>query len=79
MRPSAEPGRREEPREHQRAAGHLESALGADHLADVVGVALAEVGHGALADRVELLAEGLELLGGELGIVVVLIGISFSC
>ena len=37
----------------------------ADHAADVVGVALAAVGDDALADRVELGAEAVELLGGE--------------
>ena len=34
-RHAAEPGGREEPREHQPAAGDLEPALGPDHLADV--------------------------------------------
>ena len=49
----------------QRAAGALEGALGLDDAADVVGVGLAEVGDHALADRVELGAELLELLGAE--------------
>jgi hypothetical protein len=62
----AEPCGREESREHQRAACHLEPALGADYFADVVGVALAEVGDDAPADRVELLAERLDLLWREL-------------
>ena len=63
-----EPGGRQEAGHQQRAAADLEPALGADHVADVVGVALAEVGEGALADRVELGAERFDLLGGELGL-----------
>ena len=53
------------PANMQAAAADLQAALGADHVADVVGVALAEVGEDALADGVELLAEGLDLLGGQ--------------
>ena len=52
---AAEPGGRQEAEEQQAAAGDLEAALGADHAVDVVGVALAEVGDDARADRVELL------------------------
>ena len=68
-----EPGGREEPSEHQPAAGDLEPALGPDHLADVARIALAEVGDDPLADRVELLAEGLDLLGGQVREAVVVI------
>ncbi len=64
----AEPGGRKEAEHQQAAAGDLEAALGADDLADVVGVALAEVGDRARADGVELLAEGLELLVGQGGV-----------
>ncbi len=64
---AADPGGRQEAEEQQAAAGDLEAALGADDPVDVVGVALAEVGDDARADGVELLAEGLELLGGEVG------------
>ena len=60
----ADPGGRQEAEEQQAAPGDLEAALGADDPGDVVGVALAEVGDDAPADRVELLAEGLELLAG---------------
>ena len=55
------PGRRQV---EQRAAGALEGALGLDDAADVVGVGLAEVGDDALPDRVQLLAELLELRRG---------------
>ena len=47
-----------------RPAG-FEPALSADHLADVVGVALAEVGNDPLSDGVELGAEGLDLRRGS--------------
>ena len=58
-RPAAESG------EQQRAAGDLQAALGLDDAADVVGVALAEVGDHAVADGVELAAELVDLLGGQ--------------
>jgi hypothetical protein len=58
---AGDPGGREYPGPEQAAAGDLEPALGPDHAADVVGVPLAAVGQHALADRVELLAEALEL------------------
>ena len=59
---AGEPGGREDAGPEQGAAADLEPALGADHAADVVGVALAAVGEQALADRVHLLAEALDLL-----------------
>jgi hypothetical protein len=59
------PGRREDARPEQAAPGDLEPALGADHLADVVGVVLAAIGEDTLADRVEFLSETLDLLRGE--------------
>ena len=62
----AEPGRRQEADEQQAAAGDLEAALGADHLADVVDVALAEVGDDARSRIASSSgAEGVELLGRE--------------
>ena len=62
---AAEPGRGQEAEHQEAATGHLEPALGADDLVDVVGVALAEVGDDARPDRVELLSEGFEFLGTE--------------
>ena len=59
---AAEPGRRQEREEEQPAAGDLERPLRLDHVADVLGVALAAVGEDAGADRVELGAERVELL-----------------
>jgi hypothetical protein len=53
---------------HQCAAGDLELALLLDDAADVGGVGLAEVGDDALADRVHLLAELLELLVAHAGV-----------
>ena len=67
----AQRGDRERPggREvHQRAAGDLELALLLDDAADVRRVLLAQVGDQALADGVHLVAERLELFGGELGV-----------
>ncbi len=55
------------PSEQQAAAGDLQAALDADESVDVVDVALTEVCDDARADRVELAAEGLELLGCEIG------------
>ena len=63
----SEPRGRQEAREQQAAAGDLEPALGADETVDVVDVALTELCDDACADRVELAAEGLELLRGEGG------------
>jgi hypothetical protein len=60
-----DPGRREDARPEQAAAGDLEPPLGADHLADVVGVALAAVGEDPPADRIQLLAEAFDLLRCE--------------
>ncbi len=62
---AGDPGRREDTGPEQAATGDLEPALGADHLANVVGVVLAAIGEDALADRVELLAEALDLLRRE--------------
>src|ERR1700684_1176783 len=64
---AADPRGRQEAEEQQPAACALQSALGADDLVDVVGVALAEVRDDAGADRVELLPERLELLRREAG------------
>ena len=64
---AADPCGRQEAGEQQAAAGDLEAALDADEAVDVVDVALTEVCDDAGADRVELLAEGLELLGCEIG------------
>ena len=63
--PASQAGGRN-PTTEQAAAGDLEAALDLDHAADVVDVALAAVVDHALADRVELGPEGVELLGGEL-------------
>ena len=57
------PGRREV---EQRAAEHLELLLALDDAADVGRVVLAEVGQDALAQRVHLRAERLELVGSGL-------------
>ena len=56
---------REEAGEQQGPAGELQAPLGPHDLLEVVAVALAEVGDGALAEVVELGAEGVDLLGGE--------------
>ncbi len=64
---AAEPEGRQEAGHEHRAARDLEPALGPDHVADVGDVALAAVGEHALADRVELAAELVELLGREVG------------
>ncbi len=55
------------PNSQQRAPGDGAAARDADHLADVLGVALAEVGHDLVAHRVELGLEGVDLLAGEVG------------
>ena len=64
---AADPGGRQEAEEEQATAGDLQAALGADDLVDVVGVALAEVRDDAGTHGIELPAEGLELLGCEIG------------
>ena len=56
------PGRRQV---EQRAAGDLELLLALDDAADVRRVLLAEVGEDALAQRVQLVAERVELVGGQ--------------
>ena len=66
---AAEPGGRQEREEEQPAAGDLERPLRLDHVADVLGVALAAVGEDAGSDRVELGAERVELLLREAGAV----------
>ncbi len=66
------PGRREV---HQRAAGDLELALLLDDAADVVRVLLAELADQALADRVDLVAERLDLLGGQLVVGLLVVGL----
>ncbi len=48
----------------QAAAGDLERSLGEDHPVDVVEIALTEVRDDRRADRVHLVTECLELIGG---------------
>src|ERR1700730_533166 len=63
---AAEPCRRQEAGEQQPPAAQLERTLGLDDPADVVGVALAEICKDAIAKRVELPAELLDLLFAQL-------------
>ena len=59
---------RREQREQQRAAaGHLQAALDRDDPVDVARVGLAAAADDLGAERVEFGAEGLDLLGGEVG------------
>ena len=64
----AEPRGRQKAGEQQAAAGDLKAALDTDETVDVVDVALTEVRDDAGADRIELSAKGIELLGCEIGV-----------
>jgi hypothetical protein len=62
---TAQPQRGQPAEFEHRASGDLETALGLDDLADVVEVGLAELGHHAVADRVEFLTEALGVFRGQ--------------
>ena len=62
-----EPCRRQDAGEEQRAATDLQAALGANHAADVARIAFAAVGDHLVADRVELAADRVDLVGGQPG------------
>ena len=66
-RGAEDPGRREDAEEQHRAAAELERALGLDDLADVGRVAGAAGVDDVLADGVELDADRLDVLAGQVG------------